>query len=113
MRRFRFVPLFVEFRILRKGWIESDIVQVQGLIFFELYCYLASVCFFFFVRCYDDTYEDSDVYDNVRVDGFVVGTMSVEMLFQRSPKNIYPTRNMSTCFVFHSCCMKVWNTLNP
>ena len=49
VRRVLFAPLFVELKILKRGWIESDIVQVEGLFFFvELCCCLASVCFFFF-----------------------------------------------------------------
>ena len=46
-KKARFAPLSVEFRILKKGWIESDIVQVHRVDFLELYCYLASVCTFF------------------------------------------------------------------
>lgn len=47
VRRVRFVPLFVELKILKRGWIEWDIVQVQGLFFLWSYAVALQVYVFF------------------------------------------------------------------
>ena len=53
VRRVRFAPLFVELKILKRGWIESDIVQVQGLFVFLWSYALPCKCMFLFsfLRC--------------------------------------------------------------
>ena len=91
MRRVRFAPLSVEFRILKKVGLNRISSRFKGLNFLELCCYLANVCIFF-KKFQDDTYEDSDVYDDdIRVDRFIVGTIRVKMLFLTISKKLYPT----------------------